>query len=298
METFNGNKGAKQRLITLACSFAPRILDNNKDRTREKLFWSEREWCEPTYVCQKGKDCDHRFYADQIGVPVGLAYAERAVFLDLPTAAAKKWWPAFLDAIPVGVTLSEGDIMRRIAIEILSDSRLGMLANTTGGDQHGAVSDILDLFVSGETDPSRWKAAADKAMRVYHKSPYNNNRMKKDEARKHQGCVATRAACYLARAAEDPRRWADAVSEAGWVFRYKGYADHLSTVGEYTGQGGNSISFGQWMAATDRGDLLGEIARASYIEWVSRLICAELRKSDGSTKMERFLRFFSGRQAA
>lgn len=298
MVTFNGNGAVKQRLIVLARSFAPRILDNNKDRTREKLFWSEREWCDSTFVCQKGKDCDHRFYADQIGVPVGLAYAERAVFLDLPTAAAKKWWPTFLDAIPVGVTLSEGDIMRNIAIAMITDSRYGLLVNTTGGDQHGAVSDILDLYLAGETDAARWKAAADKANRVYHKSPYNNNRMKKDEARKHQGCVATRAAYYLARAAEDPRNWAHAVSEAGWVFRYKGYADHLSIVGEYTGNGGNSISFGQWMNATDRGDHLGEIERASYIEWASRLICAELRKSDGSSRIGRLLRFVSDKLAA
>ena len=94
MQAFNNSKEAKLSLVDFAASRGELVSDSAQKR--ETIFWSQHGWCPGSYICQKEGKCKHRFYADEIGVPVAVAYAERSLFLQLPDGMARRWWKDFL----------------------------------------------------------------------------------------------------------------------------------------------------------------------------------------------------------
>lgn len=284
MLTFNGKPELKARLISFAASLRDRIAGSEKHGERQKLFFSSRQWCPSAYICQKGEGCDHRFYADEIGVPVAIAYTEHALFLELPKRAASNWWPRFLSAIPVGVAAEVTETwFPALAQRLLTDKQHGMLQYAADGEQHAAIAAVLALFEQDSTDESAWEAAAKAANAVYHKGPYNNRRMEAAEARQQAGAEACLAAAHLAWAYKDPRHAAEAVQWSGWCARYSVYSQHLQVQHDprkdvkTTMQHGIAMvnvgeslwAGGQWMRQSDEGNRLGEVARAEHYAWLA-----------------------------
>ena len=285
MATFHSDPMLKARLMEIADGLAASITD--KSGEREKLNWSSRQWCPAPYVCQKGPACDHHYYADEIGVSVSLAYAERAIFLNLSTAQARGWWKRFFKAIPVGVELDEASVISRLSVEILNK----LLVYTQDAEQYGAVKTIIDLFEMRCVDQELWDKAAARATAAHHKSPYDNRRMEAEEARRHAGCMACYAASYFARSVKDPRYISEAISWSGWPMRYFTYAQHMASCSDprkkvpvddrgMVNVGTALFASGQWMRISEKGDELGEVERHSHYFWVSQKLIEALDEAN------------------
>lgn len=283
--TFNGDQRLKDKLSTVAADLARHVPEGSRER--EQLEWASRSWCPAPYVCQKGAACDHRYYADEIGVPVWLAYAERAVFLNLSQNHARRWWARFFKVIPVGCEFEDGAMMAEFAIPVLY--RLLDFAQDAG--QYKAIKTIIDLYTVGCEDDDLWTAAALQANVQHGKSPYNNNRMNAHEARIHAGCMACHAASYFARAYSDPRCIAEAISWSGWPARYLTYSRHMEKVEDPRKKvpvddrgmvqvGTAFAASGEWMRASDQGDSLGEAQRLYHYHWVSTRLIETLEKAN------------------
>jgi hypothetical protein len=292
MLTFNNDAALKARNITFAEKLCPRVGDSDKHRTREKLFWSSRQWCEAGYVCQKGPDCDHRFSADEIGIPVSIAYAERALFLDLPTEQAKLWMPRFLRSIPVGVDLESAGTWTKLALDVLAHPVHGLLNFARERDQYEAVSVVIGLFDIDCRDEATWEKAADACMRAHNKSPNNNGRLNSAESLNHAGCMACYSASFFARSFKDQRNAARAISWSGWALRYHTaghYIDraersyktryHTSEVGIFSGIG----------IANDA-DGAGERTRAAHNVRVADSLIRVLQEAAPGNIMQRLVR--------
>jgi hypothetical protein len=275
MITFNGDTGVKQRVLDVAASFAGRIGKKDKQNDRNKLFWSRRQWCPGQYVCQKGDQCDHRFYADEIGVPVAVAYAERAVFLELSDKDARGWWKRFLTAIPVGVDLDEAQVWKKLALFVLAHPQHGLITFAHDREQYDAIRDVIELFRSDSKDAAAWDAAAAAAMAAYHKAPGSNTRMEAPEALKHAGGMACYATYYFARSFADQRFASEAISWSGWCSRYKTYAHFMGAQRDphddvkvddrgMVNAGAALWASGQWLRLSDEGDRLGEVQRSLH----------------------------------
>lgn len=281
MTTFHSDPGLKARLIQVAAELAGKI--GKKEQAREKLNWSSRSWCPAPYVCQKGEGCDHSFYADEIGVSVALAYAERSIFLNLENTQAANWWQRFFKAIPVGVELDEDMIINRLCLEILRQ----LLNYSQDAEQYGAIKNIIDLFEIGCINEELWQKAASRATAAYHKSPYDNRRLEAEEARIHAGCMACHSASYFARAFKDPRYIAEAISWSGWPMRYFTYSQHMARLDDprkkvpvddrgMVNLGTALFAGGQWTRQSEEGDRLGEVERMSHYFWVSQKLIEAL----------------------
>lgn len=227
MQTFNGDRHLKTRLLSAAGLLSSRIASCDSKTRRDSIYFSARSACDPQFLCNK-PGCDHRFYADEVGVPVSIAYAERALFLELPDDIAAVWWKRFLSAIPVGVDLDEKAVFRALALYVLEAPEHGLLSYVHTGEQHAVISAVADLYRNNSPDADAWKAAADNARKAYGKSRYNNSRMESEEALMEAGCTACRAAACFADAFSEPRYADTAIATSGWCARYKYYALSLA----------------------------------------------------------------------
>lgn len=219
MIAFNGDKALKAQYLNRAGQMAVRF---NRKEDRKQLYFSNNCWCEATYVCNRG-GCQHRFYAEEIGVPVALAYAERALYLHLPESDVARWPQRFIQALPVGITARGLErVCREFALYLLTDPSVGLYSYAVTPQHYQAIGAVIELYRSGSTDAAAWQSAASQAHRAgsteSHRGPYSV------DAHHKAGAQACTAAAYLAAAHSDPRRYADAVSWAPWAERYKRFA--------------------------------------------------------------------------
>jgi hypothetical protein len=281
MLTYKCDKNAKRKLVEQAAALSWRVSDNDKHHGREKLYWSQRTWCQAPYVCQKGEDCDHRFYADQVGVPLGVAYAERALFLELPTSVAKTWSSRFLSAIPVGVDLDEAGVFRDFALYLLADPVNGAIAFADNEKQHEAISRVIALFEEDCEDLVAWEGAEQAARKASWSDRFDDNSSEPKEVRAKAGRQACSTADYLCRAFKDPRYAAEAVQWSAWAHRYRVKAEYTARRLRETGEDC------AWVYA-GTGESRGEQERFRQYERIAEVLIDILKRSDKSTRLGRF----------
>lgn len=275
--TFHGSPTFKQHLLSFAARICGQFGSFEKVQ-RSELYFSSAKWCQSPYVCNQGKGCKHRFYADEVGVPVGIAYIERALFLNAPPIMARHWWTNYLQALPVGVDLSTHAIEADVAKFVL-----GKLLNfVNSGEQRAAVQEVLDLFTADCQDEALWKAAATTARRVYQKSPYDNRRMEYQEAFEHAGCMACLSASYFAASFEDPRTLAEAVSWSAWAVRYHNYAILMQSVDR---------KGALWYSCAERSETKSEALRHEFYQDIGDFFLNQLRQAAPGNTFQRSLRY-------
>ncbi|MBK9771006.1 MAG: hypothetical protein IPP57_09305 [Candidatus Obscuribacter sp.] len=226
MSTFNGDRALKAQYLSRAAHMSVR----SKKEDRKQLYFSNNCWCEAGYVCQR-QDCQHRFYAEEIGVPVALAYTERALYLNLPKDDVPYWPRRFIDALPVGMSKSGLErVCREFALYLLTDPVVGLYSYAFTPQHYQAIAAVIELYRTGSNDAAAWEEAAKAAHRASHvescRSSYSVEGYHK------AGGQACSAAGYLASAHSDPRRFADAVSWAPWAERYKCFAQLMGEVND------------------------------------------------------------------
>lgn len=267
MKCFNGNTDAKRRVLQRARQAGLRAAQNED---RKGIFWSRRAWCEAPYVCNK-PDCDHSFYANEVGVPVTIAYAEHALFKELDSAAAGKWPERFLNAIPVDLDSDAlNEAWRQMALFVLGDSRFGLITTARTPEQMDAITRIIELFEARSTDADAWKEAGRLARQVSHKGPDTSYRLKAEPALLAAGAKACYSAAHFAYAFENQRYAAEALCWAAWAFRYQTYGELVATVRErevpadrngMVNVGVAMVAFGEWQRGADHCEHSGEVMR-------------------------------------
>lgn len=219
MSTFNGDKALKAQYLSRAGQMSVRF---NRSEDRRQLYFSNNCWCEASYVCNR-EGCQHRFYAEEIGVPVALAYTERALYLHLPEGDVAHWPRRFIDALPVGMSKAGLErVCREFALYLLTDPAVGLYSYAVTPQHYQAIGAVIELYRTGSNDAAAWESAATQAHRASH---VESSRGSYSTGAHHKaGGQACSAAGYLASAHKDPRRFADAVSWAPWAERYKRFA--------------------------------------------------------------------------
>lgn len=225
MVTFNGNKDTKQLYVRRAAALVARVTDN---RHRDTLFWTHHRWCPSNYVCgQRHEGCEHRFYADEVGVPVALAYAERQLFLELPVEEAKTWPLRFVNALAVGADLDAQGVWRDLALYMLTDADVGLERLAYDADHVGAVASVATLFDDETKDEAAINAVVAEA-ESYRRGITDDGRdQKSDEARRFAGCFACESAAQLAASLLDPRCAANAIHAFVKAHRRAEYATYV-----------------------------------------------------------------------
>lgn len=290
MKCFNGSSDAKRRVLQLARLAGQRAARGDE---RKNIFWSRRGWCQAPYVCNS-PNCDHSFYAGEIGVPVSIAYAERALFNELPAADAGKWPERFLNAIPLDLEADAlNSVWRDMALFVLGDGRYGLTTTARTPEQLDAIARIIELFEARSSDADAWKEAARYARQVSHKGPDTSYRLKAEPALLAAGAKACYAAAHFAYAFENPRYAAEALAWAAWAFRYQTYGELIATVRErdipadrngMVNVGVALVTYGEWAARADNCERSGEVMRARmygvYADEFIRLIkrCARANR--------------------
>lgn len=177
-------------------------------------------------------------YAEEIGVPVAIAYAERALFMALQKNQAAQWTKRFVEALPIGLATDRLDsVWRQLALFVLADSKYGLL-NGCGlslsltDDERSAIEKIIQLYDSSTTDAATAKAAARAARQLWWKGPHTNSLLKGKDAFSAVGAQAVYAASYFGLAIIDQRYAAQALSGSAWAFRYQKYAEAMAKIGE------------------------------------------------------------------
>lgn len=279
MTTFNGDANYKTSVIERATAIGSR-LRQRKETARYGLTLTGSKACNTG--CTKS-GCDHRFYASDLGVPPQIAFAEHALFLELPVRAAAKWPRRFVKALPVGVNEETiALVWRKFALYVLRDKKHGLLSFATTQEERAAIGQIVELFETSCLDRQKWDEAAKAAHTAHTRSPYRNNRMDGPDALKHAGCSASYAAAHLAWSFATPAEALEAIRWAAWCARYKRYGLHMMPVPDSTvkaDQQGN-VSIGsllldsrRWIDESERGEYLGERERMkAYERYADRLV--------------------------
>jgi hypothetical protein len=166
MLTFNGSEDLKRQVIEVASAKAAQVGNTGQLTGRQLIFWSDRKWCFGRDECRPEQVCDHRFYADQIGVPPVLAYAEHSLFLAMSPKAAGQWWPDFLQAIPVGVDLDTAEVWAKLALFVLSDRRFGLITCADDQAQREAMLRVIDLYEQDNKNAGDWREASNEVIKV------------------------------------------------------------------------------------------------------------------------------------
>lgn len=301
MQAFKNNPDLKAKVLGYATARAQELVDdeNGGFRQRQGLFWSQG-WCPASYVCAKEGKCKHHFYADELGLPVAVAYAERSLFLDLPMSAARNWWKNFIQAIPVGVDLEAARVWNQLALYVLADKQHGLVNYAGAPEQIAAIQRVIALYEENSTDAEAWELAADEAI-LASRSDYNGTRMEAEEARKHAGCEACDAAHYFARCFADQRYANEAINRSGWCVRYKVYADYMSRQSNPRDKvpvdDRGMVNVGQalyasmeWVGISEKGDHAGEDARREHYERVAGVFLRLIKDSNGVSTATRFMR--------
>lgn len=218
MSTFNGDRALKAQYLSRAAHMS--VRSNREDR--KQLYFSNNCWCEAGYVCER-QGCQHRFYAEEIGVPVALAYAERALYLHLPKEDVPYWPRRFIDALPVGMSESGLErVCREFALYLLTDPVVGLYSYAFTPEHYQAIGAVIELYRTGSNDAVAWEEAA----KLAHCASYVDLSRGSDSLQGYHkaGGQACSAAGYLASAHNDQRYFADAVTWAPCAERYKHFA--------------------------------------------------------------------------
>lgn len=279
MQCFNGNSETKRRIMQRAHEAGTRAAAGEDRKT---IFWSRRSWCEAPYVCNK-PNCDHSFYASEVGVPIALAYAEHGLFKEMSNRSAGKWPTRYLDALSIaidGALLNQ--VWRDLALFVLADETHGLLNVARSPEQNDAIVAIVELFESDSEDADAWKQAARNARKVSHDGPDTNYRLESAPAFLAAGAKACYAASYFASAFENPRYAAEALSWSPWAFRYRKYAQLMAGVrkGSAPADEHGMVDFvtslayySDWTEKADHSESEGErIRKAMYDVYADQLI--------------------------
>jgi len=298
MQAFNNSKEVKRSVVDFAASRGELVTDSAQ--RRETIFWSQNGWCPGSDICQKEGKCKHRFYADEIGVPVAVAYAERSLFLHLPDGVASRWWKDFLQAIPVGADLEAAQVWKQMALYVLADKEHGLLNFAVTPEHIAAIKGVIALYEQDCTDKEAWEVATDDAI-IAGISRYNGGRIDASEANFQAGSEACDAAQYFASCFADQRFASEALERAGWCFRFKVYAQHMSSPPNPRAAmpvdkhgmvrlGAALLASGEWMEISEAGERLGEAARFEHYERMSKQFLQLLKDSNGVSGGRRILR--------
>lgn len=272
MKCFNGDPETRRRILQRAHEAGIRA---SRGEDRKAIFWSRRSWCGAPYVCNK-PNCDHSFYAAEIGVPIAIAYAEHSLFNELSNRSAGRWPTRFLNALSLrvdGVLLNE--VWRDMALFVLADKKYGLLNVARTPEQTDAIVRIVELFESRSTNGEEWEKAGRIARHVYSAGPNSNSRLDAEPALVHAGAMACYSAAHFAYAFANPRYSAEALSWAPWAHRYRKYGELMRGVkkGEVPADEHGMVSvaaslweFGIWMRNADRCESEGELVRIAMYE--------------------------------
>lgn len=298
MVSFNGNNSEKRSLIQRARYVGERSL--HKDRST--LYWSRRAWCQAGYKCGNGDDCDHRFYADQVSVPVAVAYAERAIWLSLPHHEAIDWPVRFLRALPVGLDQAAFDkAWKRFALQLLNHPRHGLIAHTDTPAQQDAVLGVADLFEENSPCLGAWEKARAACRRA--DVDRSTNRPTAPEARAKAGSMAAMVAGHLAATFSDQRQIATAISWFGWPSRYTRHAeliapfDNKGPKADSNGMvnlGAAMWALGEWRQHASEAESEGDQARLLTNEWCAQQFLKAMRDASPRTGIARVLDYMPG----
>lgn len=221
MSAFNGDSELRKRCLENAAIIQERL---KKGEDRKNLFWSRHRWCEPSTTCKIG-DCRHDFYASEIGVPAVLAYAEHALFLELPAAQAATWPKRWLKAIPFSAEEEALNASwKSFALELLNDPRTGMIAYAQNRAQNDAIVRIIELFEQNCPDKELWASAAAKAHQARHTDSYIGSGSA--GCKLQAGINAAFTAALLAETFAQPQSAALAVVNSPYSWRFATEADY------------------------------------------------------------------------
>lgn len=295
MISFNGNKSEKRDLILSA----KRIGERSLYKDRSTLYWSRRSWCEPGYICTKGADCDHRFYADQVGVPVAVAYAERAIFRGLPCHEATEWPERFIRALSVGVDADDfNKAWKRFALQLLNHRRHGLITHTDTPAQQDAVLTVADLFEQDSQCFGAWERARVACRKA--DTDRQDNMPTADEARVKAGSMAAMVAGHLAGTFSDQRKIAAAISWFGWPSRYTRYAELIAPFDNRGPQAdskgmvnlGEALwAAGQWRQHASEADSEGEQERMDTNVWCAKQFLKAMRSASARAGVTRVFNY-------
>ncbi len=279
MQSFNSNRETRRDLIQRAHDAGLRAASGED---RKHIFWSRRNWCEAGYVCSK-PDCDHSFYTAEVGVPLSIAYAERALFLELSDHAAGKWPARFLKTLPFGIN-SEllNEVWSKLSLFVLADRRFGLLSLSRTPEQTDAIMRVIELIKAKSTDANAWAEAARNAHRISRQGPDTNYRLKGEPAMLAAGAMACHGASEFAYAFGNPRYAAQALSWSAWAFRYRKYGELMLQVKEnrvpadengMVNLGASLWAHGLWSRQAERCESAGEeVRQAMYEVYADELI--------------------------
>lgn len=109
----------------------------------------------------------HRRVADDLGLPLWLAYLEDNVFEMLPTELSKTWPRRLAEAIPVGAVIDDR-VLAQILVWSLTAERFGAIHATDNTEVKGWMTTIAEA-ISAEAEgrlTDEMKATADGAARA------------------------------------------------------------------------------------------------------------------------------------
>ena len=222
MTTFNGKKELKAACLERANIEQGRL---NAGEDRKLLFWSRRQWCDPDIKCEI-PDCKHEFYSVEVGIPVAIAYAERAFYLTLPLYAAANWPSRFLEYTPLDVEVD--DVWRKFVTNVLSDNEHGMLNFARNRLQNDAIVLSLEDWEQDVSLEDSWVSAIEACDHVC-QTGGTLTPSSKEEAFEASGYWAARTAGDIARSHSQPRFAASVIRHMAEPVRLKAIGTFLAS---------------------------------------------------------------------
>lgn len=135
------------------------IKHQEADEIIKGIYWQNGKGCAVgcTVHCS-----DHDDYESELGIPRILAVFEDVIFENLPNYRAKTWPKQFLEAIKVGVDLS--DVWPKFAVWLLTDEKYGVIKYSKVKKQKYAIQKVSDCYCRyKEITTEEWKSCLDAA---------------------------------------------------------------------------------------------------------------------------------------
>jgi hypothetical protein len=218
MPTFNGEPEKKKQSLERVASLEHRMQQGDE---RQLLFWTLHQGCDLN--CTIG-DCNHTFYADEIGVPAQIAYAERAFFMLLAQSDARGWPRKFVNSLPIGVELPTQ--WADFALTTLNASETGIINYARNRAENDAIVHGIELLERKCNEQALWDVVVQKATAALPSDRFVSE-MNHDEALVTCGRRATETVLNFARSFHDPRYAGKAIESAADCARWKSYAQYV-----------------------------------------------------------------------
>jgi len=148
------------------------IQHRKQDLLIKGSFWKEHKGCSVGCYVKTGNE-PHAKLAKRSGMPEYMHCLQDIIFEGLPDKTRFHWSEVFFKAAPVG--LSDEGFDKNIKIPFLIyilKSTLTTFDHIENPDVKKAVDTVIKLYEDGETDPSKFKVAANAAANATYAATY------------------------------------------------------------------------------------------------------------------------------